>query len=453
MKKNKIKQNVPISRNNKSDIKNKLSFLATNAKNRLNQNQNLNELITIKRKQIYRNKENLTKFSTFNSTIKNEKELGKQIIKEIESNNKELISINNYIYKQINDLNYKYESLKQLLCKNNASLTNQLNLVKDREFIYRNALKEKDSKIKRLDHILTEIYFQTFKETETKEILFIENNYDSEEEFSNKLNIYKELLFNKSLGFNKYKNLNIILKKKSIDLKNKIKNINKYINTLKNIIINFDFIDFSNYNNNLYIEGEECMKENNDINDNIKLNTEDSILLSNETEAGVSEIEEEMDIYDIITNSYFEEKTKLKLLSNIPTIDLSQINYNKRKLKIEDKEKSLSRNNNYDKDIFSIKIRKIRNKIKINMEKKENFIEKINHYKQKIKELKENANKINSSPKNSFKIKSIKRRRFQFNSTAIFSNTSLSRNTKNITSDNFDILNKIKGFHTNRLCK
>ena len=97
MKKNKIKQNVPISRNNKSDIKNKLSFLATNAKNRLNQNQNLNELITIKRKQISRNKENLTKFSSLNLTIKNGTELENQIIKEIKSNNKELLSLNKYL--------------------------------------------------------------------------------------------------------------------------------------------------------------------------------------------------------------------------------------------------------------------------------------------------------------------------------------------------------------------
>ena len=442
MKKNKIKQNVPISRNNKSDIKNKLSFLATNAKNRLNQNQNLNELITIKRKQISRNKENLTKFSSLNLTIKNGTELENQIIKEIKSNNKELLSLNKYLNEQINNLNNRYESLKELWYKNNESLVDQLNIVKDRKFIYENVLAEKEVQIRRLDTNLTELYFQLYKDLEKREILFDDQYYDYDEELSNNLNNYKDILFNKCLGFNKYKNMSRTLKKQSIELKNKIKNITRYINTLKNLNNNFDFIDFSNYNNNLCIEGEECMKENNDISDNIRINTDDSILLSNE--AGSFETEEEIDTYDIIINSFIEEKSKLKLDVKIPKIDLSQINYNKRKLKFEDKEKSLSRNNEYDKDIYSIKKRKIKKKIKLNMEKKEILIEKLINYKKKIKELKENVYKIKSTPKTSFKIKSIKKRKFLFNSTVILSNNSLSRNINNIISDNIDNLNKKK---------
>ena len=446
MKKNKIKQNVPISRNNKSDIKNKLSFLATNAKNRLNQNQNLNELITIKRKQISRNKENLTKFSSLNLTIKNGTELENQIIKEIKSNNKELLSLNKYLNEQINNLNNRYESLKELWYKNNESLVEQLNIVKDRKFIYENVLAEKEVQIRRLDTNLTELYFQLYKDLEKREILFDDQYYDYDEELSNNLNNYKDILFNKCLGFNKYKNMSKTLKKQSIELKNKIKNITRYINTLKNLNNNFDFIDFSNYNNNLCIEGEECMKENNDISDNIRINTDDSILLSNE--AGSFETEEEIDTYDIIINSFIEEKSKLKLDVKIPKIDLSQINYNKRKLKFEDKEKSLSRNNEYDKDIYSIRKRKIKKKIKLNMEKKEILIEKLINYKKKIKELKENVYKIKSTPKTSFKIKSIKKRKFLFNSTVILSNNSLSRNINNIISDNIDNLNKKKSSHS-----
>lgn len=446
MKKNKIKQNVPISRNNKSDIKNKLSFLATNAKNRLNQNQNLNELITIKRKQISRNKENLTKFSSLNLTIKNGTELENQIIKEIKSNNKELLSLNKYLNEQINNLNNRYESLKELWYKNNESLVDQLNIVKDRKFIYENVLAEKEVQIRRLDTNLTELYFQLYKDLEKREILFDDQYYDYDEELSNNLNNYKDILFNKCLGFNKYKNMSKTLKKQSIELKNKIKNITRYINTLKNLNNNFDFIDFSNYNNNLCIEGEECMKENNDISDNIRINTDDSILLSNE--AGSFETEEEIDTYDIIINSLIEEKSKLKLDVKIPKIDLSQINYNKRKLKFEDKEKSLSRNNEYDKDIYSIRKRKIKKKIKLNMEKKEILIEKLINYKKKIKELKENVYKIKSTPKTSFKIKSIKKRKFLFNSTVILSNNSLSRNINNIISDNIDNLNKKKSSHS-----
>lgn len=130
MKKNKIKQNNPISRNNHKELKNQLSFLATNAKINLNQNQILNELIKLKKKQISRNKENLTKFSTINKKIKNKKEINNEVIKEIETNNKEFTSLNNYLNKQISDLNEKYISLTNILFNDNSNLNNQLDILK-----------------------------------------------------------------------------------------------------------------------------------------------------------------------------------------------------------------------------------------------------------------------------------------------------------------------------------
>ena len=122
MKRNYIKQNVHISRNNRAELKNQLSFLATSAKKRLDQNQNLNELIKIKKKQISRNKENLNKFSSFNSQKNNVKELWNKIIIEIKSNNKELLSLNNYLYEQINNLKNRYITMQNLYFKNNEIL-------------------------------------------------------------------------------------------------------------------------------------------------------------------------------------------------------------------------------------------------------------------------------------------------------------------------------------------
>ena len=221
MKKNKIKQNNPISRNNHKELKNQLSFLATNAKINLNQNQILNELIKLKKKQISRNKENLTKFSTINKKIKNKKEISNEVIKEIETNNKEFISLNNQLNKQISDLNEKYISLTNILFNDNSNLNNELDILKDRQFILENVLKEKDSEIKRLKNYISEIYIQFFNEIKL-EIFPEEQFLDSEEEFPKILNIYKDYLLNKCISFNRYKKINNDFKKQITELKTQI---------------------------------------------------------------------------------------------------------------------------------------------------------------------------------------------------------------------------------------
>ena len=122
---------------------------------------------------------------------------------------------------------------------------------------------------------------------------------------------YRDYLLNKNIGFNKYKKLNTNLKKQIIELKTKIKNINRYINTLNNLNTNFDSIDFSNYSSNIYIEGEESLKDikdkslNNISNKNINVYTEDSL---NEIMTNVESID--TDKYDLISNTYIEEKQK-----------------------------------------------------------------------------------------------------------------------------------------------
>lgn len=435
-------QNAHISRNNRTELKNQLSYLATNAKKRLDQNQNLNELIKIKRKQISRNKENLSKFSSFNSQKINTKDLGNKIIKEIKSNNKELLSLNNYLHEQIKNLNNKYITMQNLFFKNNEILQNNLDVLKDRKFIYENVLQEKKFKIKKLTNNISEIYMQ-FYNNRAVDIFPDEQCLDTDEEYNKNLNIYKDLLFSKSLGFNKYNKTTTELKKKATELKNKIRNINKYINTLKNVNANFDCIDFSNYNSNkIYIEGEECL---NDLNDKSDINT---ILIINTEEDSFLEssiIENDnLDSYDLISNSIFEEKTKIKLNLPLPKIDLSQINYNKKKMRLEDKEKSLSRNNSYSKKKESRRLNKLKNKIKANIEKKEIYIDTINKYKQKIKELKENVKRIHSPSIQSFKIKSVKKRTFLFNSTGMLPNNSLSIKNKIISPNGVENLNKDK---------
>lgn len=455
MNKDNIKENFIISTNNKTELKNQLNFLAKTVKNEINQNQNLTELITIKRNQIVKNKENLSKLSILKSTIKSKNELENKIIKEIESNNNEIVSLNNYLNEQIESLKSKYISLKNLLAKNNTSLINKLNIVKDRQFIYENVLEEKDSKIKILKYHLIDNYIQSYNIEKKIEIFHDEECFDSDEEISKNLNDSKDLLLKKSIGFNKYKRLKLASKKKIIKLKNQVKNINKYINTLQNLITNFDCIDFPNYNSKIYIEGEECIQEknitndNNDINNNIITITDDSENISNEE--CINEPEEELKIYNLITNPFIEEKTKIKDKILFPKLDLSLINYNKKKMKIDDKEKSLSRDNSYDKDILSIRINKLKNDIKLQKEKNEMLLEKIKYYKQKINEMHCRINKMSRPQSMSFKIKSVKRRNLNFNSTSVLYTNSLSRIAiKKFESSGIDNLNNIRSFYSNR---
>lgn len=122
-------------------------------------------------------------------------------------------------------------------------------------------------------------------------------------------------------------------------------------------------------------------------------------------------------------------------------LDLSQINYNKKKLELQEEEKSLSRDNLNSEDINSIRINELKEEIKKIYEKKERYIEKINKYKKKIKQLSE-FYRIESSAKDLFRIKSIKKRRILFNSPNLLSCNSLYMRKKYI-SNGFDNFNKI----------
>ena len=81
------------------------------------------------------------------------------------------------------------------------------------------------------------------------------------------------------------------------------------------------------------------------------------------------------------------------------------------------------------------------------------YIDKINKYKQKIKELKNNFKQINFSPLQSFRIKKIKKRSFLFNSSNILQNNSFSLKSKIISSNDFEILNNNKNFSSIKLYK
>ena len=451
------KQNNRHSRNKRTELKNQLSSLASTAKNSLNQNQTLTELISIKRKQIFDNKESLSKLSLLNSTTKSKIELNNKLINKIKSNNLELLSKNNSLREQINNLNNKYVSLSNTLAENNAEIVNQLNILKDREFIYENAIKEKESIIRRLKMNLFEYYLQSYNIEHTIDIFNEDQSLDSDDEFSKTVNDYRDILLKVSICYNKNKNIKIKLKKQITELKTHIKKIKRYINTLKNLIANFDCLDIHSCCNKIKIEDEECIEEkkevindNNDIKNNIFTFTDESDF----NETNNIETDEDLEICHIIENPIFKEETKINNKDTFPPkIDLTMINYNKMQKKLEDKEKSLSREKMYEKDIISLRINKLKNDIKMYEEKKEILIEKKKSFKQKIIEMRRKIKILNESITFSFPIKSVKRRKFNFNSSAIiYNNNSLSKNTNKFDSSGIDHLNNMnmKSYYSNR---
>ena len=418
-----------MSRNERSEIKNKISSLATNIKIGLNQNQTLLELIDINQRQISINKENLKKLYSFNLANNNKKEFKNEIIKELGSNNKELLSLNNYLNTQINNLKSKYNSLNEQIFKNNEGANNELEFLKERKFIYENALEEKESKIKLLNNCLNK-YKAKFEPENEIEILSDEQGYDSEDEFSKNLNLTSNILANKCLSFNKYKKINKVIKCQISKLKSKIKKMNTYIKNLQNINKNFDYIDLP-ANSNIYIEGEDCMKEDNNENNETNMNTDESSLCSNHSY--FSESDEDNEIYQQIISPILKDKLKQNLYSSIPKIDLTLINYNKKKDRYEGKEKSLSRDNNSDQDEVSMRINKMKKNIELYMDKQDLLIEKLKKYKNKISKLNEKFKDIYTPPAGSFIIKGIKKRNILFNSSFNLANNSLTKSNRKLS--------------------
>ena len=445
MKKDNTNENSRFYRTEKNIVKNKLSSLASSAKVEITKNQILTELINNKLNQISKSKEFFSKIDSLKTSYKNKDELNNEIYKEINSTKNDLLSLNKDLKNQVNNLKIKYASLKDTFFSSITNENNKYIVCSDKHFIYENALEVKEVKINKFKKYLDNVHNEPFEQEEEIELYPEEQDLDSYEEITEELNYYGNNLITKMYGINKYIKINKILKNKMVQLKSKIKNINEYIKTLQNLNVNFDCLDFPN--NNIYIEGEECIKEENNKSNYTISSSEESVLFSNE--ATYMEKEEDNYIFDIILNTYFEEKTKINLEKQIPKLDLTLINYNKRKMKNEDREKSLSRHNNSEQDILSNRIQKMKKKIQSCINKNEIIAEKLKEYKNKIIGLNSKIINFYTPPVNSFRIKSIKKRNFLINSSFALANNSVTKHR--INPEYNECLNKMKTPKTFRL--
>ena len=435
MKKNKYKEIATNSRNKKYELKSKLTLLAEGAKNRINKNKTLRELISIEKNKISLNKQEFLKYSTLKLMSKNNQELSASIKKEINKNNSNVHLENDSLKRMINALKIKYDSLISKGREVSENVFNDLEKEKNKKFLIKNAIKQKESDFKDITQNLNRIKSESQKIEVDLAIYYekeIEDDFDIKDELKKCLEIHTILFDQKLMQINKYL-LDTVKKSKIINqLKLLKKSIKKYTRTLNNLLSNFNYLSFPN-DKEIIIEGEECLRETNyneggnAVNNNTISFTEESESFLNETDINL-EIKE----IDLFRNNYLEEKSRL-ITKSLPKLDLTLINFNKQKLIYDYIEKSLSRKD-MNHGITTLRIIKLKDEIKALSDKNDKLLEKMKKYAEKINKLNNIIININYQSPNTFRIKGVKKRKFLFSSKSVNSvNTNPSRNSKSIS--------------------
>ena len=435
MKKNKYKEIATNSRNKKYELKSKLTLLAEGAKNRINKNKTLRELISIEKNKISLNKQEFLKYSTLKLMSKNNQELSASIKKEINKNNSNVHLENDSLKRMINALKIKYDSLISKGREVSENVFNDLEKEKNKKFLIKNAIKQKECDFKDITQNLNRIKSESQKIEVDLAIYYekeIEDDFDIKDELKKCLEIHTILFDQKLMQINKYL-LDTVKKSKIINqLKLLKKSTKKYTRTLNNLLSNFNYLSFPN-DKEIIIEGEECLRETNyneggnAVNNNTISFTEESESFLNETDINL-EIKE----IDLFRNNYLEEKSRL-ITKSLPKLDLTLINFNKQKLIYDYIEKSLSRKD-MNHGITTLRIIKLKDEIKALNDKNDKLLEKIKKYAEKINKLNNIIININYQSPNTFRIKGVKKRKFLFSSKSVNSvNTNPSRNSKSIS--------------------
>ena len=425
------------SRNKKYELKSKLTSLADNAKNGINKNKFLRELISFQKNQISQNKEKFLKYSTFKLVSKTPQELLTSIKKELNTDNTNIKSENEKIKRLIKALKIKYEAIYSKGREATEYLLNELDLAKEKNFLIKNAKDRKDN----VNLDITNNIIMVRAEGNNLDIdtmVYYEKELDDEidikDELKKSLEYFTLLYDQKLMQINKYgKDIKKRTKKINILKANK-KGLKKYVKTLNNLVTNFDYLSFPE-GRSIVIEGEEFLLEQNDIVEDNNINnnalsflTEESESILNETDNNILDIKE----FDLLRNIYLEDQTKIVAVGTVPKLDLALINFNKQKLNYDYDEKSLSRNDMKEHSLISLRIIKLKENVKILNDKNAKLLEKIKKYSQKINKLNNIIINMNYQNPNSFRIKSVKKRKFLFSSEVALTNAS-SRNAKSLS--------------------
>ena len=317
-----------------------ISVLATEARNNIDENQQLSDAITILNNLLQKTKKII-------KTLISKKNISKI---EIENNLKEekygQKKLNKILRGEKNFIRLKYNKTNNELNQVIKPLENELDILNNRKFIYENALFEKQSIINKIKNEITQIKL-TREDTNEKYISCGESN-----KIFDKINDSSQtMILNEGKLFNKYENINIKLLENKKLLLDEIQNI---YSGKKNSYSNIIYI--SSYNDDSKYEADSYLNE--------------SI---------TSTLEEEYMYLPFIQNELklsMIEKNKVRSKFRMTNLLLEQIKYNNERVKPDEVEKSLSRimEKNKGKDSKEIKIKKLKekiNRVKKRIQKKE----------------------------------------------------------------------------------
>ena len=317
-----------------------ISVLATEARNNIDENQQLSDAITILNNLLQKTKKII-------KTLISKKNISKI---EIENNLKEekygLKKLNKILRGEKNFIRLKYNKTNNELNQVIKPLENELDILNNRKFIYENALFEKQSIINKIKNEITQIKL-TREDTNEKYI----SCGESDKIFDKINDSSQTMILDEGKLFNKYENINIKLLENKKSLLDEIQNI---YSGKKNSYSNIIYI--SSYNDDSKYEADSYLNE--------------SI---------TSTLEEEYMYLPFIQNELqlsMIEKNKVRSKFRMTNLLLEQIKYNNERVKPDEVEKSLSRimEKNKGKDSKEIKIKKLKekiNRVKKRIQKKE----------------------------------------------------------------------------------
>lgn len=317
-----------------------ISVLATEARNNIDENQQLSDAITILNNLLQKTKKII-------KTLISKKNISKI---EIENNLKEekygQKKLNKILRGEKNFIRLKYNKTNNELNQVIKPLENELDILNNRKFIYENALFEKQSIINKIKNEITQIKLNR-EDTNEKYI----SCGESDKIFDKINDSSQTMILNEGKLFNKYENINIKLLENKKLLLDEIQNI---YSGKKNSYSNIIYI--SSYNDDSKYEADSYLNE--------------SI---------TSTLEEEYMYLPFIQNELklsMIEKNKVRSKFRMTNLLLEQIKYNNERVKPDEVEKSLSRimEKNKGKDSKEIKIKKLKekiNRVKKRIQKKE----------------------------------------------------------------------------------
>ena len=343
-------------------IKEHLSVLASKIKVGMDENQILIDNINNVCINIHKSKQQLKKFTSLQNKSNIENELNKNI-SNLKASNKNLALQRRLLLQKYIKLNNKYNNELD-------PLNTELIILSDRKFIMENIINKKEFEISKYSKEYNEA-INIFIREEKREIS--SNNIDMDEDL-----IIFDLDKKQAILLSRLKEFNKIINKCK-DIKNNIQILKSIIDKVKNNKIN----ELSKEEERIFFNNKKNLSKINLIDyqnmDELNSIEEDSILNDTIT----SEYEDDENIEFIpISNNYYPIKLDGKF--DIPKLNLEQIEYNKRKFKQEDAEKSLSREiKEYDEE--KLKIKELKNKIKRAKIKNKKYQDKCAKFEKKLK--------------------------------------------------------------------